>query len=357
MKIDLRLKQILLVAVVCLGSYLLIFGFRQSQDGPFWIGAAKFLYSGGAVFDHLSFHYVENPVIPLIAGALQGLGVSYFYGYLLLNSASVCLTALLLFNFWQNYVERRIAFVASVLFLIDFHTFIFGLRVMPDAFTWLCIMLVIYLAGNCCEKILTRYKLAIGWGILIGFLILVKQSFVFLLPLPLSDYLRTKKIDLPRLISIFLAGAIIPLAYYAFIGLAFKHTPWESLIDGEKNLPRSFYLYATNFIGAYLYTLPLAVVGLWLFVKKGLHHDIFLVWATILCAIPIFIWPYIMSRFFFTLFWIVLPIAAMGIVKIFKKRIYIHATLGFLLVFNLLRSQMFFANVTHWQFLLSLFGR
>lgn len=338
----------ILVAIINISLY----GFRNTNDGPFWIAVAKYFISGGSYLNQVGFHYLFNPVIPLIAGFLTLFDLSFLQSYAVINITSYLISIYLLYRLSFKLTARtNLSALTAILFAVDYHTQILVFSVMPDSVTWAMMLATLNLTINYWQlyKGPSR-KDAVIWGLLSGIATLVKTNLVFFFPLFLIvSFIKSRKqFWFLALVSIFTAG-IIPLAYYAFVAVNFSHFPWDALIANSKILPRTAQLYFLHGLAAYLYTLPFIILGMKQKIFKSSTKIVTIMFAATL--VPIILWPFVMSRFTFTTFWFFLPLVAAGILFITKNRlVLVFLIMICLYILNTLRIFLTTNNLSHWQF-------
>src|SRR5574340_696526 len=183
-------KKQALLTVLLLGTLVAIlnitfYGFRNSDDGPFWIAAAKYFLSGGTYLDHVTIHYLFNPLLPVITGLITLLGLTFWQAYPIVNLTAYFVSLYLLFELTVKLTGKiRVAFLTATLFAIDYQTQLLAFSIMPDVVTWTAILLILNLVTNLWQSSgPSTIKSAFVWGVVIGLATLLKTNLAFLFPL------------------------------------------------------------------------------------------------------------------------------------------------------------------------------
>lgn len=347
-----------LAALIVAGVHLTLFSFRLTEDSPCWIGVGQY-FIGRETISRVSPHCFFSPLIPWIASVIsQVFGLSVADSYLPLNLAALIGSGFLIYRIGEALSYRSLAMIAAFIFLVDFHTQYYGFAVMPDAVTWFFELLLIWLACKVWSKQQFSETAALLSGNVGGLAILTKMNLGFLLPLIPIGLFRGLSHQKFQLITLYLVSVFLfPGLLYVF-GFSMTGTsPWDSFQVGLQNQTVSLDEHLQALVSAFLYTTPLILIGL-------RHHPYqrdklrFLITTGGLLVIPILIWPYAMSRFSFSLFPLLLPLAASGLWQLAVwiaptpklRPVIIGCLLVALFMMGLLRMQLTFSNQTHLEF-------
>ena len=354
------LLGIIVVTMLIAAVHLGIFSFRETEDSHCWNTVSEYFLGREEIF-HVSPHCLLNPLIPAASALLSRvLGISISASYLPLNLAALVGSGILLYRIGTSLINGKIAIVAALLFLIDFHTQYYGFAVVPDAVTWFFELLLIHLAQRVWKEARLSIK-SIGFqGFIAGLAVLVKMNLVFLLPLIPIGLFRRGGMRNYRLIVIYgMVALLLPALFYSFEYSHVGILPWGSLASGLMERSPSLPDHITAFVSAFLYTIPLMVVGLTGISFKS-HEKSFILATAGALVTPIFLWPYVMSRFSFSLFPLLLPLAAIGLWRAAEwitpsrrgRQAVLGALLVGLLVLGMLRMKLTFSHQTHLEFVL-----
>lgn len=296
-------------------NFVRLYGFLHLDDSGEWLAVGRFFLSG-APADQLSIfsrHWLVSP-LSAIVGAIISYPVMNFFSYIL--------NSWLLFNLTRKLTGNlKAAAIAAILFMIDFHTQQFSFAIMADSLHWSFLLLLINFAIYNFEikTVLTLH--AVIWGCLMGLGVLVKADLGFLFfAWPLILYFRRQKNWLKLTV---LAGlvAAVPVGSYYFWLTQITHLPFFSILFTSVDAtPGNFFVnHLFQYFSAFLYQLVFIIVGLVSRPFLSRYKSILIV-VFGLTLIPVLLWPSIEPRHSYLLFWVSLPLAAVGLVKLTKRK-------------------------------------
>ena len=352
------LLGIIVVTALVAAVHLGIFSFRETEDSPCWIAVGKYLL-GQEEISRVSPHCLMNPLIPGLAAFVSWVsGIPVAAAYLPLNLAALAGSGIMLYRIASHLANRKVATVAALLFLIDFHTQYYGFAAMPDAVTWFFELLLIYLALRFWLKTEMTATIISLQGFFGGLAVLVKMNLVFLLTLIPLGLFKEGGMKKHRLLVVYAVSTLLlPVLFYSFVYAQVGVPPWGSLTSGLMERSPTLPAHVTSFISAFLYTLPFMLIGLTDPPFKK-HQQRFMLAISGALITPILIWPFVMSRFSYTLFPLLLPLAANGLWRTTEwmttSRRVRQVVIGVLIIglfgMGLLRMKLTLSNQTHLEY-------
>ncbi len=347
---------LILTSIVVSFFYLKLFSFQHSEDSKCWIATANYFVTFNK--QEVSHHCLFNPAIPFIA---QGISILTFtnltFAYLLINLISLSLSSLLIYQITTNFFDPKTSLITSLLFLTNYMTIYYLRLVQPDLFTWFVTLFLINIAVYISkQKNLTNSKLIL-FAIISTTAILTKMNLGFLLPsIALIIFFKHK--NGPKTAVIYSALTLIPVIYfYIWAAKQINAYPWTALETVIQQQHPTFINHVTQLFSAFLYLWPFIIISLFTIQIKKYKSVIFLILSGLL--IPIFIWPFVSHRFYFSLFPILLPLTAIGIQKVNKHltqkpshQDFLNLTLTTILaLLSLIRVNLTLTHQSHLQFI------
>ncbi|OGY19207.1 MAG: hypothetical protein A3F04_02005 [Candidatus Chisholmbacteria bacterium RIFCSPHIGHO2_12_FULL_49_9] len=345
----------LLVSII----HLSLFSFRETEDSPCWIAVGEY-FLGQEEISRINPHCLQNPLIPGAAALLSwATGIPVAGAYLPLNLAALVGSGILLYRIALKLTNRKVAAIAALLFLIDFHSQYYAFSVMPDSLTWFFELLLIFLMILLISKNHLNNTAFFLYGIIFGLAPLIKMNLVFLFPIIFAYMLKIKRAKRITLLFLFILSASLPLfIFYSWIKVNLDLFPWFLLSSEIQDHATSVREHLFSFVSAFLYIIPFIIFAAFKYSFNKKYNSLMILIATGL-LVPIFIWPYAMSRFAFTLFVILLPLAASGMLNLsdrvtlgkkFRRGLLVAILIGLYLL-NTLRIYLTFSNISHLEFI------
>lgn len=328
MKVDIKIiaLSIILIAVT-IASSIMYFGNMRSVDSESYIQLAYFLQGKDG---EILGHYASRPLVPALAAIFnQFFDIQTSFG--IVNVIFLCLTSLLLFIlFSELFNDIKLGFISALLYPISFPVILVGSQVLTDSVGHFFLVLGIYFIEYKFTKLnLKNFTIA---GIIIAIALLVKDSslilFIFLFLTIIIDrhnYLKKKLSIFYKACLTFLI-AIFPFTFWKFLTKTKSYPVMGNILstlDKIFSLKYFTVFIVRNILAFHILWLP-AIHGF--FVDKNKKRKLFY-YKVILTVIPLILIAYLALalnynydlRHTFTLFPVVLPLAAYSMVQIDKK--------------------------------------
>ncbi len=326
--------MILFVFLISFSAILInlnFFGFAAGNDGPGWIMLSKY-FLGQAGAGEVWYHRFFTPIYGLLGTVFPFWFINFFC--LVVNS-------LLLYKLIKKLTNNNLlAKLSAILFTFDFQNLRQTLMITPDGLTWTFILLILNYALDNPKPLI--------WGLLLSLATLIKTNLGFFFPIYPVILLFNK--DKRLILKTFIAGSIFLIivgGVFRVIYLILHKTILNSAADLKARTVTPLPAYFLEFIPAFLYYWPFIIVGI---MKNPFNSLRPVTVFFILTLIPLFAWSGVAARYHFTLFWFFIPLAAAGIIYIFKNKITLVVVILIFFIMGLLRQQMTLNGQSHVEF-------